>query len=133
MNRITRTLLFSLSAALLLAGGAAPASAQQSPAAAAEQTVTLTAADRARYVGAYELETPDGMMVIRIFEQGEALMGQPEHEDEPSVLTPLGDPRFRPVLMSEAVLRFTVENDRATAFAIDFPDERGTVMAFRRP
>jgi hypothetical protein len=128
--RLVRPLI----AVSLLLGAATAAEAQNAPAApSADATVTLTPAERARYVGVYEMETPEGTMAIHIYEEGEKLMGRPEHEDEPSVLTPLGEHRFRPVLMAEAVIRFTIENDRALNFAIDFPDERGTVLAFRRP
>lgn len=134
MHALPRRLLLPVFSTALLLGAAGAASAQEpAPAAATEQTVTLTAPERARYVGVYDMETPEGKMSIRVYEEGDALLGMPEHEDEPSVLTPLGDHRFRPVLMQEAVLRFVVENDRAISFAIDFPDERGTMMAFRRP
>lgn len=134
MHRLSRRLLPTVLGTALMVGAAGAASAQEAPPAAApEQTVTLTAEERARYVGIYDMETPEGAMSIRVYEEGDALLGMPEHEDEPSVLTPLGDHRFRPVLLRDAVLRFVVENDRAISFAIDFPDERGTVMAFRRP
>lgn len=131
MHRLIRPLL-----ALSLVFGAASVAAAQNgsaPAPTAEAAVTLTAAERAVYVGVYELATPEGNLAIHIFEDGDRLMGRPDNEEEPSPLTPLGDHRFRPVLMQEALLRFTVENDRAINFAIDFPDERGTMLAFRRP
>lgn len=119
----------------LLLGAATAASAQTAPppAPSAEATVTLTAEERARYVGVYEVETPEGTMAIHIFEEGDQLMGRPENEDEPSVLTPLGEHRFRPVMAREALIRFSVEDDQAINFSIAFPDERGTMMAFRRP
>lgn len=131
MYRLSRPLL----ALSLVFGAASVASAQDAsaPAPTAEATVTLTADERAVYVGVYEVTTPEGTLAIHIFEEGEQLMGRPENEDEPSPLTPLGEHRFRPVMAQEALLRFTVENDRAINFAIDFPDERGTMLAFRRP
>ena len=68
MYRFSRPLL----ALSLLLGAATVASAQESAATApaAEATVTLTAEERARYVGIYEVETPEGTMAIHIFEQG---------------------------------------------------------------
>ena len=118
----------------LLCSTAAIASAQE-PAAAAPTAapVALTDADRAQYVGVFEADTPDGAMSIQIYQADGRLMGRPEHEDEPSPLTPLGNHRFRPDLLEEAVITFTVENGRATKFAIAFPDERGTLIAIRKP
>ncbi len=129
-HRIARPLL----ALGLLVGAAGVTTAQQAPApATAEQTVTLTAGERERYVGVYELETPEGVMAINVFVDGENLMGQPQSADDPSILTPLGEHRFRPVLEPAAIIRFTLENDRAINMAIEFSDERGTMMAFRKP
>lgn len=119
--------------ALLLAAPVA-ASAQESPATVpADTSATLSAEERALYIGTYEVETPDGPMAIRIYEDGDRLMGLPEDEDEPSALVPLGDHRFEPVLAEGAVMTFVVENDRAVNFTITFPDERGTMSATRRP
>jgi hypothetical protein len=118
----------------LLFATAAIAGAQQAPAdPSAAAVAPLTQAERARYVGVYDAETPDGVMPIHIYEEGERLMGRPEHEDEPSPLTYLGEHRFVPDLMQEAILTFTIEGDRATRFTIAFPDERGTMVATRRP
>jgi hypothetical protein len=127
--RIVRPLV----AAALLSTAASVASAQQAPTQSTTPTdVTLGQEERARYVGVYETETPEGVMKIHIFEDGERLMGRPENETEPSPLTPLGDHRFRPELATELVLTFTVENNRASHFALTFPDDRGTLMAYRR-
>lgn len=131
MHSVARRIIAPLAAAALVAIAATPGVAQQAP--AADTPVTLTSAERAQYVGVYELDTPDGVMRINVYEEGDRLMGLPEHDNEPSTLTPLGEHRFRPVLMQEAVLTFSVEEGRAVSFAIEFPDERGTVIAFRRP
>ena len=129
----TRFLRPLLAAALLLTAAAA-ADAQQAPApAASEATVKLTADQRARYVGVYEATTPDGPLRIHVYEDGERLMGRPENDDQPSPLTPLGEHRFRPDLASEAVITFALEEGKVTRFTIVFPDERGTVVAVRRP
>ena len=129
-HRVARPLL----ALGLLTGAAGMSFAQEAPAPAeAQATVTLTAAERERYVGVYELESPDGVLAIHVFVDGENLMGRPENADEPSVLTPLGEHRFRPVLEPTAVVRFTLEGDRAINMAIEFADERGTMLAFRKP
>lgn len=126
-----RPLLFSVvlvSGPVLLQAQSAPAT----PSAEGDAAVTLTAQERARYVGTYEVETSDGLMAIHVYEEGDRLMARPEHEEEPSALIPLGEHRFRPVLADQAVITFAVENDRATSFTIVFPDERGTMVAQRR-
>jgi len=131
MHRAARRIIAPLAAFALVAIAATTGSAQQAP--ASDAPVTLTSAERAQYVGVYELDTPDGVMRINVYEEGDKLMGLPEHDNEASPLTPLGEHRFRPALMQEAVLTFSVDEGRAVSFAIAFPDERGTMIAFRRP
>ncbi|HEX6926843.1 MAG TPA: hypothetical protein VF167_15580 [Longimicrobiaceae bacterium] len=132
LSGVLRPVVFSV----VLVAGPALLEAQSTPtapSAEADTAVALTAEERARYVGTYEVETSDGLMAIHVYEEGDGLMARPEHEEEPSPLIPLGEHRFRPVLADQAVITFAVENDRATSFTIVFPDERGTMVAQRRP
>lgn len=128
--RLARPLLL----AALLSSGATVAWAQEGPAAGSETAaIALDQEERARYVGVYEAETPDGILLIHVYEGDDRLMARPDHEDEPSGLIPLGEHRFRPVMASEAVITFALENGRASQFTIVFPDERGALTAHRRP
>lgn len=132
--RTLRLILASpLLATLFICSTAVIANAQVSPPAAAEEAAPLSETERARYLGVYEIETPDHVMQVRIYEAGDRLMALPDDDDEPSHMTPLGNHRFRPDLMSEVVVTFAVDGDRATSFSIVFPDERGTVVAIRKP
>ena len=130
MQRIAAHLRRMILGAAMLIPFAATAGAQQVPAPAAAAPVALTAEQRAQYVGVYEAPTDNGALRIHIYEQGERLMGRPDGDD-PSPLVPAGEHRFRPEMANDAVVTFTVENGRATSFAIVFPDERGTIVAVR--
>jgi len=130
MQRIAAHLRRMILGAALLTPFAATADAQQAAAPAAAAPVALTAEQRAQYVGIYEAPTDNGPLRIHIYEEGERLMGRPDGDD-PSALVPAGEHRFRPEMANDAVVTFTIENGRATRFAIVFPDERGTVVAVR--
>lgn len=133
MRTIRLALASPLLVTLFICSTAVSASAQLPPSAEVAEVAPLTETERARYIGVYEIEGPDDVMQIRIYETGDRLMALPDANDEPSPLTPLGNHRFRPDLRSEVVVTFTVEGDRATAFSVVFPDERGTVVAIRKP
>ena len=134
MRNLSTRLLRPLLGAALLCSAATMAGAQQAPApAAGEATVKLTQEERVRYVGVYEASTPDGPLRIHVYEEGVRVLGRPENDDQPSPLIPLGEHRFRPEMAGGAVITFTLEEGRVTRFTIVFPDERGTVVAVRRP
>jgi D-alanyl-D-alanine carboxypeptidase len=95
---------------------ARPVTAASSPSSSATPA-TLTAADRARYVGAYEVVVPNGRIVIRIVEKDGRLMAEPEGQAA-SALVAQGDHVFVPEADSAIRIAFTVEGERATKLAI---------------
>lgn len=112
-------------AALALALVAPVAAAAQTPAAAPAgaqgdvKDLPLTATERQRYVGRYTIATPDGSMVLRIYEEAGVLKGVPEGDDDgPSRLLYQGNHTFRPEANLSMALVFTVADDRATKFTL---------------
>jgi hypothetical protein len=78
----------------------------------------LSPEERQRYAGSYTISAPDGgRLVVRIYEEGGVLKGQPEG-DEPSRLLYQGDHTFRPELNPAMVVVFTVADNRATRFVL---------------
>ena len=121
-SRIAR--LFPYAAALALALVAPLTATAQTPAAAPAaaqgdvKDLPLGAAERQRYVGRYTVTTPEGTMVLRVYEEGEKLMGVPEGDPEPSRLLYQGDHTFRPEMNVAMKIVFTVADDRATKFTL---------------
>jgi hypothetical protein len=119
-------------ALMTLAIGAGTASAQ-APAAPeakpAEQTLAPEA--RARYVGDYEMQTPDGPYVIRIYVEAEKLMAAPGDSD-PSRLLYQGSDTFRPEAAPDATVVFTVVDGKATKFVYNPPNGQASVEAVRK-
>jgi len=78
--------------------------------------VTLTEADRQRYVGEYRLPTPSGgAMDVRIWSEGNQLRAQPQGQG-PLVLVPQGDHLFVDASNPNITVRFALENGKATRF-----------------
>jgi D-alanyl-D-alanine carboxypeptidase len=93
--------------------------------------VTLNAAERARYVGTYTFKTPSGQTVpIRIFEQGDALIGQIGGND-PARFVALGNHSFTLQQDPDARITFSVSGDRAIKLTAVQPG--GTIEATRSP
>ena len=88
------------------------------------------AAQRDRYVGEYLVPGPDGEMSIRIYVEGEKLMGAPG-DNEPSRLLYQGGDTFRPELAMDATIVFTIVDGKATKFVYNPPDGSGGVEAVR--
>lgn len=134
MQKLRLRYLRPLLTTALVVVSATTVRAQQVPADTADEApVTLTAEERARYVATYEMSTPEGPFTVTVSEQGDRLMALPQSDADPTQLIPLGEHRFRPEAMPAALVTFAVDGDRAINFTIDFNDERGTVMAFRKP
>ena len=121
MRHPLRALLAAL--AIALAFAAAPAAAQETaPAPAAEvKDLPLTAEQRQGFVASYTLNTPDGAMPFRIYEQNGALFGQPG-DDDPKRLLYQGENVFHPEGMAEFTLTFTMEGLKATKFVVKSPE-----------
>jgi len=79
--------------------------------------VTLTAADRARYVGSYALALPDRTLGIRVFEQDGRLMAEAEGQGA-NALTPQGDHAFGAAFDPSLRITFTVDGERATKLTL---------------
>jgi hypothetical protein len=126
--RATRGLLAAALMTLAISAGAGAASAQ-TPAAPAEQP--LTAEARARYVGDYEMQTPEGPYVIRIYVEAEKLMAAPGDSD-PSRLMYQGGETFRPEMAPDATVVFTVVDGKATKFVYNPPNGDASVEAVRK-
>jgi CubicO group peptidase (beta-lactamase class C family) len=93
--------------------------------------ITLIAAERARYVGAYTMRSPTGQTVpIRVFEQGDALMGQIGGND-PARFVALGNHTFTLRQDPDVRITFAVTGDRATKLTAVQPS--GTMEATRNP
>jgi hypothetical protein len=114
--------LAALAVALAFAAPAAAQDAATAPAAqAAMKDLPLTVEQRQGFVATYTLNTPDGAMPFRIFEQNGALHGQPG-DDEPKRLQYQGENVFMPEGMPEFTLTFTMEGQRATKFVVKSPE-----------
>lgn len=122
--------------ALLLYG--APLRSQESPPAAAPATRSepvvakpLSATDRAKYEGDYDIVLPDGQILpFLIFAQGEQLMGQANGQGA-TPLKYLGDHTFGADFDPTVRIIFTVESGRVTAGKLL---QRGAAMHIaRRP
>lgn len=77
--------------------------------------VSLTAAERARYVGEYRLAMPGGerTLDVRIADEGERLVAYPAGQS-PKPLTALGGNTFADSTDPDVRVRFVLENGRAT-------------------
>jgi CubicO group peptidase (beta-lactamase class C family) len=86
-----------------------------------EQTpprVSLTAAERARYAGRYEIHLPDGKLLPVTITAGEdALMIQPKGQPA-TELIPIGDHVFRADFDATLRVTFHLEGDHATGFTL---------------
>lgn len=126
----------SCAAAMLLA--TAPLAAQQSspsaPATARRDSLAarpLSASDRAKYEGDYDIVLPDGQILpFLIFSQGDQLMGQAEGQGG-TPLKYLGDDTFGADFDPTVRIVFTVESGRVTRGKLL---QRGAAMYIaRRP
>ncbi|NIM50622.1 MAG: hypothetical protein GTN62_09860 [Gemmatimonadales bacterium] len=88
--------------------------------------VSLSAEERARYVGTYDL----GQMQVRIYEEGESLMAQATGQPA-TKLDYMGDHVFVVSADTNIRLTFEVEGDRAVAFVLQQAGQ--TVRAPRVP
>jgi CubicO group peptidase (beta-lactamase class C family) len=94
--------------------------------------VALTAADRARYVGEYDLGLPGGVRQFSVTEKDGALFGQLQVGGQaPFELLPYGNHTFGLAASEEARVVFTVENGRATEVTLRQPG--GSFSGKRRP
>ena len=92
-------------------------------------TVPLTAADRAKYEGTYEIVTPDGnTMVVKLFSEGDTMMGQPEGQGK-TPLRYIGDDTFGADFDASLRLRFKVDGGRAVGGTLE---QRGASMPVKR-
>lgn len=125
--------LFAAALMTLAIGAGAGAATAQTPAAPetkpAEQPLTPEA--RARYVGDYELQTPDGPFPIRIYVEAEKLMAAPG-DDDPSRLMYQGGDTFRPEMAPDATVVFTVVDGKATKFVYNPPNGDASMEAVRK-
>ncbi len=81
--------------------------------------VTLTAADRARYVGEYDLGLPGGARQFSVTEKDGALFAQIHAPGQtPFELIPYGNHTFGIPNVEEARIGFTVENGKATGVSL---------------
>lgn len=126
----------SCAAALLLCG--APLTAQQTPPSASagarrDSLVVrpLTATERAKYEGDYDIVLPDGQILpFLISSEGDQLMGQAEGQGA-TPLKYLGDDTFGADFDPTVRIVFTVENGRVTRGKLV---QRGAAMYIaRRP
>lgn len=130
--RATRGLLAAALMTLAIGAGASTARAQApatAPASGAEQPLTPEA--RARYVGDYEVQTPDGPYPVRVYVEAEKLMAAPG-DDEPSRLIYQGRDTFRPEMAPDATVVFTVVDGKATRFVYNPPNGDPSMEAVRK-
>ena len=127
MRQPLRALTPYLAALAVALAFAAPAAAQETaPAAAAAaqgamKDLPLTTEQRQGFVATYTINTPDGAMPFRIYEQNGALHGQPG-DDEPKRLLYQGNNVFHPEGMPEFTVTFTLDGTKATKFVVKSPE-----------
>jgi hypothetical protein len=130
--RVTRRLTAAALMALAI-GAAGTANAQTAAAPAAKQAEQpLSAEARARYVGDYVVQTPDGDMPIHVYVEAEKLMARPGDDDASRLIYQGGD-TFRPEMAPEATVVFTVVDGKATKFLYTPPEGNGGIEAVRKP
>jgi D-alanyl-D-alanine carboxypeptidase len=79
--------------------------------------VTLTAAERAQYVGSYAVQLPGRVLPMRIFEQGDKLISQAEGQG-PIELIPYGNHTFGAAFDPSVRLIFAIDGGRAAKFTL---------------
>lgn len=130
--RTTRGLLAAALMTLAIGAGARTAGAQAPAAPAAKPAEQpLTPEARARYVGDYEIPTPDGPYAIRVYVEAEKLMAAPA-DGEPSRLMYQGGDTFRPEMAPDATVVFTVVDGKATKFLYTPPNADQGMEAVRK-
>jgi CubicO group peptidase (beta-lactamase class C family) len=93
--------------------------------------VALSAAERTKYVGDYDIGLPDGQILgVRIYVRGDELVAEPEHEDA-APLRYFGDDTFGMDFDPTLRLRFEVKDGKVVGGTVE---QRGMLMhVFRRP
>lgn len=127
--RLLRGLAAAALMTLAIVAGASAASAQAPATKPAEQPLTPEA--RARYVGEYEIQTPEGPYPIRVYVEAEKLMAVPG-DSEPSRLVYQGGDTFRPEMAMDATVVFTVVDGKATKFVYRPPNGGEAMEAVRK-
>jgi hypothetical protein len=128
---VAALMALAIAAAASAAGAQTPAPAPAPQATPASAEKPLPPEQRDRYLGTYEVPGPDGTMSIRIYVEGNKLMGAPG-DDEPSALIYQGGDTFRPQMAMDATIVFTVVDGRATKFTYNPPDGSGGIEATRK-
>lgn len=93
--------------------------------------ITLSAAERARYVGDYDLALPGGARVFHVTEKDDALFGKLEGPGQGNFeLVPYPNHTFGTDVDPDIRLVFTVENGKANGFTLQ--QGGGTMKAVRK-
>lgn len=119
-----RTLFAALFGFAALAGaGSASAQTTPAPAPAAPAPAPLTAEERARYIGNYDVELDGNRDVLVIYEENGNLIAQPPGMSRPSQLNRKEGHVFEPVVAPGATFTFKVDaQGKVTGFALVMPD-----------
>jgi hypothetical protein len=108
--------------ALSAAGAASAQAAPATPAAPAPAPAPLTAEERARYVGSYEVSMGDNTDLLVVYEENGNLFAQPPGMSRPSQLNRKSGDVFEPAVAPGATFTFSVADGKVTGFVLAMPD-----------
>ena len=108
--------------AALGTASAAPAQTTAPAAPAAAAPAPLTAEERARYLGSYQVEMDGAVDSLIIVEENGNLIAQPPGMSRPSQLNRVNGDVFEPVVAPGATFTFTVAEGKVTGFVLEMPN-----------